>query len=364
MIVPFVSLDALHAPLIDAVLADMRELIKTGTFTNGPAVEEFEGEFARYCGREHCAGVANGLDALRFALLARDIGPGDDVLVPAATFVATFEAVSQTGATVVPVDISDDDYCIDGDALAATVGPGTRAVVPVHLYGQLADMRAVAAAARSADIVEDAAQAHGATRDGKGAGQTGIAAAFSFYPAKNLGAFGDAGALVCDDAEVAARVRSLREHGQREKYRHSAIGYTSRLDTLQALVLLRKLPHLQGWNDERRMVAARYSDALADVGDLRLPPVAAGSEPVWHLYVVRTAAPDALATFLRERGVATARHYPEPPHLSPAYEHLGYEKGAFPVAEALSRECLSLPLFAGITEEQQERVVEAVRAYF
>jgi dTDP-4-amino-4,6-dideoxygalactose transaminase len=213
-------------------------------------------------------------------------------------------------------------------------------------------------------VLEDACQAHGASRDGIGAGTAGIAAAFSFYPGKNLGAFGDAGALVTSDERVADVSRALREHGQRRKYVHDLEGWTARLDTIQAIVLLAKLPHLDGWNDERKTVAAAYGERLQGVGDLRLPPVAPGSDPVWHVYVVRTADPDALAGFLRERGIGTGRHYPQPVHLSPAYQWLGHKAGEFPVSEAIGAECLSLPIFPAMTEAQVDAVVEAVEAYF
>jgi dTDP-4-amino-4,6-dideoxygalactose transaminase len=236
----------------------------------------------------------------------------------------------------------------------------------VHLYGQMADMQALRALAdrRGLAIVEDACQAHGAQRDGLRAGAGGLAAAFSFYPGKNLGAFGDAGALVTDDEELARRAIVLREHGQSAKYVHDVEGYTARLDSIQALVLLRKLALLDTWNEERRAAAAIYDAGLDGVGDLLLPPVARASDPVWHLYVVRTADPDGLALHLRERGVGTGRHYPHPPHLSPAYESLGHGPGSFPVAEALAAECLSLPIFPGIGEERLAAVVAAVADYF
>lgn len=362
--VPFVALGPSHEPLREGLLEDFGDLIDTGAFINGPAVGEFEQAFARYVGRTSCIGLASGLDALRLALLARDIGEGAEVIVPAGTFVATLEAVSQAGATPVPVDITDSDYCIDPAAVEAALTRHTRAIMPVHLYGQMADMQRLAELGPAVDIVEDACQAHGASRDGISAGAAGIAAAFSFYPGKNLGAFGDAGALLVDDEELDRRVRSLREHGQPAKYRHAEIGYTARLDTLQALVLLRKLPLLDGWNDERRAIAARYLTDLFGIGDLRLPPVPEGSVPVWHLFVVRTADPEGLATHLREHGIQTGRHYPEPVHLTGAYAHLGLPAGSFPVAEQLAREALSLPIFPGMTAAQQSHVVETVGSFF
>lgn len=364
--VPFFDLDPTHRPLRDELLLEIGSLIDSGHFTNGPQVDAFERAFAAYCGRARCVGVGSGLDALRLALLAAGIQPGDEVIVPAATFVATFEAVTQAGATPVVADVSEDDFGLDTGAAAAAVGERTFAILPVHLYGQLADVVALERLARSAGcmLLEDACQAHGARRDGIAAGALGTAAAFSFYPAKNLGALGDAGAIVTDDLELDRRVRSLREHGQRAKYEHELQGYTARLDTLQALVLLRKLPRLEGWNDERRRAAAFYTEALAGVGDLRLPPVPAGSEPAWHLYVVRTARAHDLAERLAARGIGSGRHYPQPPHLTAAYAHLGHRAGAFPVAEALARECLSLPLYPGIQPHQLLMVVEEIHEFF
>ena len=356
----------MHRPLVPGMLDDIEQLLESGAFTNGPAVALFEEAFAAYCRVDHCVGVGSGLDALRLGLLATGIEPGAEVVVPAATFVATLEAVTQAGGVPVVVDVSDDDYCLDPAGVAAAVGARTHALMPVHLYGQLADMRALRRVADAAGvaIVEDACQAHGAMRDGERAGASGVAAAFSFYPGKNLGAAGDAGALVTRDGEVAARVRALREHGQTAKYVHAYEGWTSRLDTIQAIVLSHKLPELETWNDQRRDAAAFYGDALADVGDLRLPPVAADSSPVWHLYVVRTSDPDGLGTWLRDRGIGTGRHYPEPVHLTDAYAGLGYRAGDFPVAETLARECLSLPMFPGMTEPQLAAVSEAVRTFF
>ena len=364
--VPFLDLSHSHAPLKEALLAEIGELLDTGAFTNGPKVVEFERAFAAYCGTEHCVGLASGLDALRLALIAKGLEPGYEVVVPALTFVATLEAVTQAGAVPVVADVSEDDYCLDPAAAAGAIGATTRAVMPVHLYGQMADMRAFRRLAddRDLELVEDACQAHGAERDGLHAGAVGDSAAFSFYPGKNLGAAGDAGALVTSDTETDALVRALREHGQTAKYVHAHEGFTARLDAVQAVVLLHKLPLLDEWNEQRRLAADFYASALDGVGDLALPPVAPRSAPVWHLYVVRTAEPDRLAGFLRERGIATGRHYPDPVHLTDAYAWLGHESGDFPVAEALAREGLSLPIFPGIADAQLEAVVSGVRAFF
>ena len=363
--VPFLDLRPMHAPLKEQLLHDIGELLDTGAFTNGPLVAEFEQAFAVYCGAAHCVGVASGLDGLRLGLVASGLEHGGEVIVPAMTFVATLEAVTQAGGVPVIVDADERDYCLDPAGAAAAIGPRTHALMPVHLYGQMADMRALARAVEAYDvaIIEDACQAHGAERDGLRAGGS-TPAAFSFYPGKNLGAAGDAGVFVTSEPAAAARVRALREHGQTSKYVHAMEGWTARLDTIQALVLLRKLPLLDEWNDQRRAAARFYTDALDGVGDLKLPPVAPGSRPVWHLYVVRTNDPQALASFLAERGVHATRHYPDPVHLTDAYAWLGHRAGEFPVAEALARECLSLPLFPGITEAQLGAVAEGVRAYF
>jgi dTDP-4-amino-4,6-dideoxygalactose transaminase len=363
--VPFLDLSLQHAGLRADILDDVGAIIDSSAFVNGPQVADFERAFATYCGAEHCVGVASGLDALRIVLLGLGVGPGDEVIVPAMTFVATWEAVTQVGATPVPVDVGPGDYCLDPDAVSTALTPRTAAVLPVHLFGQMADMKSIGDLARRSSllVVEDAAQAHGAARDGQVAGAEGHAA-FSFYPGKNLGAMGDAGAIVTADAALARRARALREHGQERKYHHDEVGWTARLDTIQATVLLRKLPLLDEWNSARRAVADRYADELAGVGDLVLPETVLGAEHVWHVYVIRTADPVGLGAHLAGLGIASGRHYPEPPHLSRAYESLGYGPGTFPVAESIARECLSLPLFPGMSEAQQADVVQALRAWF
>jgi dTDP-4-amino-4,6-dideoxygalactose transaminase len=360
--VPFLDLRPSNEAVAEDVLRATADLIESGAFTNGPEVDAFERAFADWCGSAHCVGAASGLDALRLVLLAGGIQPGEEVVVPALTFVATLEAVTQAGGRPVLADVSESDYCLDPAAAAAATGARTRFLLPVHLYGQVADVAALERI--GPPLVEDACQAHGAERAGRRAGAAGLAGAFSFYPAKNLGAFGDAGALVTGDAALADRARALREHGQTAKYVHAVEGWTARLDTIQAAVLLAKLPLLDAWNAKRREAARLYGEALAGVGDLLLPPVPAGSTPVWHLYVVRTADPDGLADFLRTRGIGTGRHYPDPVHLTAAYRHLGHARGTFPVAERLAEEVLSLPLFPGIAEAQIGAVAEAVAAWF
>jgi dTDP-4-amino-4,6-dideoxygalactose transaminase len=364
--VPFVDLSSSTEAVRSGLLADVAELLDGGAFVNGPAVEAFEREFAAGCGRRFGVGTASGLDALTIGLRALGLEAGDEVVVPAMTFVATFEAVVHARGRVVVVDVGEDDAGLDPAGAAAAVGPNTRFLLPVHLYGQMADMRALGslAAKHGLTILEDACQAHGAERDGLGAGAAGAAAAFSFYPSKNLGAMGDAGALVLDDEDAASTARALREHGQTSAYHSARVGMTSRLDTLQALVLLRKLPLLERWNAERAQAASFYGEALQGVGDLRLPARVAGARHVWHVYQVRTRDPEALGAYLAGRGIGTKRHYPEPPHLSAAFADLGHPAGSFPVAEAIARETLSLPLFPGITEEQLAAAVNAVVDFF
>jgi dTDP-4-amino-4,6-dideoxygalactose transaminase len=363
---PFLDLSHVNEPVRDVVMLGLGRLLETNAFTNGPDVERFERDFAVYCGTTNCVGTASGLDALRLSLLAAGIGPDDHVVVPANTFIATFEAVTQAGAVPVVVDITESDYCIDVEAVAAAIDSKTRAVLPVHLYGQMADVRALRELVDSKELllIEDAAQAHGAVRDGVRAGAAGHAAAFSFYPGKNLGALGDAGALTTDDSELAEKSRALREHGQVEKYVSEFVGYTARLDTVQAIALAAKLPFLDEGNRQRRELADRYLQELNGAGDLVLPSIAPLSEPVWHLFVIRTADPVRLAAALTEAGVGSGRHYPIPPHLSGAYRDLGYLPGSFPVAEAVSREGLSLPLYPGMTEAQQQHVCRTVRRFF
>jgi dTDP-4-amino-4,6-dideoxygalactose transaminase len=362
--VPFVDLGPMNRAVKERVLARIGETIDRGDFINGEAVADFERRFADFSGREHCVGVSSGLDALRLALHATGLKEGAGVIVPAGTFAATFEAVLQAAGTPVVVDI-DDDYTLDLPQTEAAAAAGATHVIPVHLYGQLADMRSLSRVAtmHGVEVVEDACQAHGAHRNGIRSGDLARAAAFSFYPAKNLGAMGDAGALVTDDEDVAFQVRALRTHGETRKYHHEYVGYTARLDTVQAIALLEKLPFLEEWNRERLAAARFYSKALSGLDGLQLPAQPEASEGVWHLYVVRIEDPADLAAFLADRGIQAGRHYPEPVHLSPAYRHLGYAAGDFPVAEALAREGLSLPLYPGISKAQLELVCEAVTDY-
>jgi dTDP-4-amino-4,6-dideoxygalactose transaminase len=300
--------------------------------------------------------VANGTDALELALRALGVGPGSEVILPANTFVATAEAVMRAGAQPVLADVDDERLLIDPDRVDALVGRSTGAIVPVHLYGRLADVEPLLDF--GPPVLEDAAQSQGAVRNGMGL--FGAIASTSFYPGKNLGAYGDAGAIVTDSSELARKVRLLRDHGSERKYHHEIVGFNSRLDTLQAVVLRAKLRRLAGWNEQRRAAAARYHELLADLPDVILPP-SAGEDHVWHLYVIRVPRRDEVAGRLGDLGVRTGVHYPVPVHLQPAFHHLGQGPGSFPVAEAAAREILSLPMFPQITEEQQLMVADALR---
>ncbi len=361
--VPLVDLAWQHAQVADEVAAGWAQVLATTGFVGGPRVAAFEAEYAAYLGVEHCVGVANGTDAIELALRALGVGPGDECVVPANTFIATAEAVARTGATPVLVDCRADDALIDVDAAAAAVTPRTMAVLPVHLSGQMADVAGLAARLpEGVAIVEDAAQSQGARREGLTAGAVGTIAATSFYPGKNLGAYGDAGAVMTDDAELAAAVRLLGAHGSARKYVHDTLGFNSRLDALQAVVLSVKLRRLDAWNEERRTAAKRYEALLSGLERVSLPVVAEASEPVWHLYVVRVDRRDQVLAELNANGVGAGIHYPTPVHLTGAFAGLGQRAGAFPVSEAMGERILSLPLYPGITAEQQERVAEVLAA--
>ncbi|GAA3020990.1 DegT/DnrJ/EryC1/StrS family aminotransferase [Actinokineospora globicatena] len=364
--IPLVDLAAQHAAVADEVAAGWAAVLAKTAFVGGPQVTAFEGEYAAFAGVEHCIGLGNGTDALELALRALSIGAGDECIVPANTFIATAEAVARTGATPVLVDCDLDTALIDVDAAAAAVTTRTRAVLPVDLYGQVAPIEKLRAVLpTNVAIVEDAAQSQGATRHGQTAGSFGDIAATSFYPGKNLGAYGDAGAVTTSRADLAERVRLLGAHGSPRKYEHPVLGFNSRLDTLQAVVLSAKLRRLAGWNAARRVAADRYTALLSEVDGVTTPVVAEGNVPVWHLYVVRVANRDAVLGKLHAEGIGAGIHYPTPVHLTGAFADLGLGEGAFPASERLGAEILSLPLFPEITEAQQERVVsvltEAVR---
>jgi dTDP-4-amino-4,6-dideoxygalactose transaminase len=357
--IPLVDLQAAHAEVAEEVELGFKRVVSATAFIGGDEVAAFEREFASFTGVPHCVGVANGTDALELALRAVGVGPGDEVVLPANTFIATAEAVARAGARPVLVDMGPASYLIDVDAALAAVTPATKAVVPVHLYGQLAEVeRLVDGLAGTSQVVEDAAQCQGATRNGRGAGSWGIAAT-SFYPGKNLGAYGDAGAVVSTSAELATTVRTLANHGGLTKYVHDLVGCNSRLDALQAVVLRAKLARLAAGNAARRAAATRYDGLLARLDVVR-PVTLPGNEHVWHLYVVQVPDRDRVVVRLNEAGIGAGIHYPTPVHLTPAFAHLGYRAGAFPHAEAAAGRILSLPLHPHITAVQQEEVVAAL----
>jgi dTDP-4-amino-4,6-dideoxygalactose transaminase len=361
--IPLVDLKAQHRQIADEVQAGFARVLETTSFILGNDVAEFEAAFAAFVGAQHCIGVANGTDAVELVVRAAGLGPGDEVLVPTNSFIATALGVSRAGATPVLVDSDPVVYLLDLDDAKCRLTKRTRAVLPVHLYGQCAKMEEVAAFAEHHGllVLEDAAQAQGATRFGRGAGTFGLGAGTSFYPGKNLGAYGDGGAVLTNSDEFAKKVRALRNYGGEVKYHHPETGFNSRLDTLQAVVLKAKLARLADWNAARRRAACRYDELLAGISAVTLPRTLDGNEHIWHLYVVRVARRDDVLRCLNEAGIGAGIHYPVPIHLQGAYNHLGHGKGAFPVAERAAAEILSLPMFAEITLDQQERVAAALR---
>lgn len=357
--IPLVDLASQRAAVAQEVADGWAQVLARTAFIDGPQVAAFEAEYAAFIGTAHCVGVANGTDAIEIALRALGVGQGDECILPANTFIATAEAVRRVGATPVLVDCAPDGtYLMDVDATAAALTPRTRAIIPVHLYGQAAPVERLMTLAERIGgwVVEDAAQSQGARRNGAGAGALGHAAATSFYPGKNLGAYGDAGAALTGSGEVAERMRMIRNHGSPRKYEHEVMGVNSRLDTLQAVVLSAKLRRLAGWNAARRAAAQRYDTLFADVDEVTLPQTLDGNEHVWHLYVVRVPDRDRVLKELHAAGIGAGIHYPVPIHLTGAFAGLGHTEGAFPVTEQAAGEILSLPLFAEITAEQQERV--------
>jgi dTDP-4-amino-4,6-dideoxygalactose transaminase len=361
--VPFLDLKAPHRELAPRILELWDEILQAGAFVGGQHVEGFEREFAAYVGSTHCVGMANGTDALRLALLAMGIGSGDEVITVPHTFIATTEAVTQTGATPVFVDVDPETATMDPGNVERAITPRTKAILPVHLYGQCADMEPLLETARrhGLKVLEDACQAQGAGYRGRRAGSLGDAAAFSFYPGKNLGACGEAGAVTTSDAALAERMRMLRDHGQRVKYVHSVEGYNARLDSLQAAVLRLKLTYLDAWNEQRGVVASRYRQELHPL-DLRLPREAPDRKHVWHLFVLRVAKRDAVRLALESSGIGCGLHYPVPLHLQDAYGAMGHARGDFPHCEDWASSGLSLPMFPGMTEDQILAVCAAVRA--
>jgi dTDP-4-amino-4,6-dideoxygalactose transaminase len=385
--VPFLDLITPNRELEEEFVAVFRDALRSAAFIGGPQVESFEHEFAEYCGTRHCVGVANGTDAVRFALMAAGVGRGDAVVTVSHTFIATVEAISQAGAETEFVDIDERTYCMSPGALAnylencATdahtgrpLGRRSRkpikAVVPVHLYGQVADMDLIMDIARRYDllVVEDACQAHGAeyrSADGRcrRAGSFGVAAAFSFYPGKNLGACGEAGAVTTDDDQVARTIRMLRDHGQAQKYYHDLEGYNGRLDAIQAGFLRIKLRHLDEWNARRRSAAGRYQELLAGIPEIVLPFEPDTCKSIYHLYVIRAPDRDGLVEHLKTHGIHTGLQYPRPVHLQRCYTVWGYQFGSLAITERVASEILSLPMFPGLTPQQQQRVAAGVTMF-
>jgi dTDP-4-amino-4,6-dideoxygalactose transaminase len=363
--VPYLDLRAQMRPLRKEIDTAIARTLDHCSFCLGPDVAQFEQDFARYCGTEHCVALNSGTSALHIAMRLHGLGPGDEVITTPATFVATSWAISYVGARPVYVDIDDTTFNLDPNLVERAITPRTKALLPVHLYGHPVDLLRLLEICRQHQLplVEDAAQAHGATYKGKVVGTFGVMSCFSFYPGKNLGAYGEGGALVTNNAAYAARACALREHGSTQRYYHDEVGYNYRMEGLQGAVLGIKLKHLDAWTRERRRVAQRYHELLADT-PLQLPREAPYAQSAWHLYVVRHPRRDALKQHLEAHRVGCALHYPLPLHLQKAYAHLGYKPGDFPVAEKAARECLSLPIYPEMTDTQIQRVAVVVHDFF
>ncbi|MEP7102112.1 MAG: DegT/DnrJ/EryC1/StrS family aminotransferase [Burkholderiales bacterium] len=361
--VPFLDLQSVYLEQRTAIDAALARAAASGWYLLGKELAAFEAAYAASCNAKHCVGMANGLDALHLALLALGVGEGDEVIVPSNTYIATWLAVSQCGARVVPVEPVDSTYNLDPARVEAAITPRTKVILPVHLYGQPADMDPLNALARKhgLKVLDDCAQAHAARYDGREVGSLADVSAWSFYPGKNLGAFGDAGAVTTDDAALAEQVRVFGNYGSRVKYHNEVKGFNSRLDEIQAAVLAAKLVGLRSATDRRRGIAAKYLAGMQDL-PLTLPHVPSFADPAWHLFVVRHAQRDAFQQRLTDRGIGTLIHYPVPPHLQPAYAELGMKPGQFPIAEAMHAEVLSLPMWPGMDEASVGKVIEAVRA--
>jgi dTDP-4-amino-4,6-dideoxygalactose transaminase len=363
MRVPFLDLASHHAPLRGEINAAIEEVIDSGAFAGGPFVAGFEKDFAAYCNCQHAIGVGSGTDALWLTLLASGVGPGDEVITVPNTFMATAEAITYCGAKPVFVDIDERTYTMDPAGLEEAITKRTKAIIPVHLFGQPADMDQILriAHAHGLVVIEDAAQAHGAEYKGRRAGSLGDAGCFSFYPGKNLGAFGEAGAVVTDDQELQEKIRILRDHGQTQKYHHAMVGWNARMDGIQAAVLGVKLRHLENGNQLRRSHAAQYDQAFTGIEELLAPSEASYARHVYHIYAIQMRERDEVIEMLAKMGVACGIHYPVPIHLQQAYQSLGYEAGAFPIAERAARQLISLPMFPELTPSQVDVVAEGVK---
>lgn len=363
MRIPFVDLALQHAEIAAEIESGFARVLREMSLILNEDVARFEADFARFCGRQHCVAVASGTDALELMLRAVGIARDDEVILPTNSYIATALAVVRAGAVPVLVDCEPGQLLIDVERVEQRIGPRTRAILAVDLYGQIAEMEALAvlADAHGLLLLEDAAQAHGATRHGLGIGSRAHAAAISFYPGKNLGAYGDAGGVLTDDQAVSDRVRALRNYGSVVRYHHPEMGFNSRMDSLQAVVLNAKLRRLHAWNEERRLAAARYAELLSDLPQVSVPGTMTGNCHVWHLYVVRIPHRDAVLSRLNQSGIGAAIHYPKPIHLQGAFQSLGHTAGDFPISEAAAAEILSLPMYPGITPDQQAEVVEHLR---
>ena len=363
--VPWLDLSRQYQLLRPEILQTLDQLMGQGSFILGPYVRQFELNFARFLGARHCVGLNSGTSALQLALIACGVGPGDEVITVPATWISTSWAISYVGARPVYVDIDPATYCMDPQRLEAAITPRTRAILPVHLYGQPADMTAINAVAERHGLVviEDACQAHGASLGGRRAGTFGRVGCFSFYPGKNLGAFGEAGCIVTDDDAVAERIRQLRDHAQASRHVHVEIGYNMRMEGIQAAVLNIKLKHLEPWTERRRQLAQQYDAAWSSIPGLKTPAEGGGTRHARHIYALRCDRRTNLQDYLGRLGILTTVHYPTPLHLQPAYQHLGYRVGDFPETEALFQSQLTMPLFPELTDAEVSRVIEAVRSW-
>lgn len=364
--IPFLSFKQMNADVKQDLLPSFEQFIDNGWYILGNQVKQFESDYASYCSTKFCVGVANGLDALIIALKALEIGPGDEVIVPSNTYIASWLAVSYVGATPVPVEPRLSTYNINPDLIEAVITSKTKAIMPVHLYGQCCEMDAIMAIAKKHHlfVVEDNAQSQGAVYNGKITGSFGHINGTSFYPGKNLGAYGDAGAITSDNEELTQKVFTIRNYGSNKKYYNEIKGINSRLDELQAGFLSIKLPHLNNWNHQRLAIANQYTQELAGIGDLITPIIADKATSVFHLYVIRTEKRDTLQQFLTEQGIGTLIHYPVPPHLQQAYQDLNYKKGNFPLAEKIADTCLSLPIYPGLTTSDVSLICDTITKFF
>jgi dTDP-4-amino-4,6-dideoxygalactose transaminase len=366
MNVPFLDLKAQYATIKDEIHAAVGDVMQNTAFAGGPFVAKFEQAFAQFCGTKHAIGVGNGTDALWLSLLAIGIGPGDEVITVPDTFIATAEAISYCGAKPVFVDVDEKTYNMNPARFEAAITPKTKAVIPVHLFGQTVEMDPILAIAKAhgLHLIEDACQAHGAQYKGRNAGSMGITGCFSFYPGKNLGAYGEAGAIVTNDDAVAGRIRVFRDHGQAKKYHHDVIGWNARMDGIQGAVLSVKLKYLPDWNEARRAHAREYTRLLSDVKQVITPCESDDKKHVFHIYAIRIKERDRLMAFLGDKGISCGIHYPVPVHLQKAYEGLGLSEGSFPVAERCAAEFLSLPMFPELTSEQIRFVADEIKGFY